>query len=1037
MNTPPDVERILGGLKDFQRATVEHVFARLYTDTDAIDRFLVADEVGLGKTKVARGVIAKAVDHLWDDVERIDVLYVCSNQSIARQNIRRLQLGDEPSTAPVLSRLSLLPRTPEALSEKVNLVPLTPGTSLDMRRGWATGIRDERVLLHQLLTRLWGPLGRRAVDVFRVTVGRSRFQRALREAADPHLLEGLLERFEDGAAPLRDELFALVEDFPPRRDPEPALVRRRRQLIAGLRHALALACVEALEPDIVVLDEFQRFSHLLDVDSEEAELARTLFEYEDAHAGDRVRLLLLSATPYKPYTDRADTSDDHHQDFLSTVRFLERDPERIQQLDEGLSGVRRALLDDEHTGLGDAVADVEASLRRVMSRTERLAGDATRSGMLSEHRIMLSPSPVDFDTFADLAAVAGEVGASQNVVEYWKSAAYPLELMEQYELKRALMRGLDNGGVAAPRAASTLLDWSAVDRYEEIDPGNGRMRWLVDEVHGAGAWRLLWLAPSLPYHRLGAPWSETSFATKRLIFSAWQVVPRSIASVLTYEAERRQHRSVFEAPDNTPEWRRNRGQQLVMTRSQARLTGMPIIGLIGPWQRLAQIGDPLTLRAGLDAPSAQDVLHASQERLRPLLDELPSGPTTGAPDERWYWAAPVLLDLEGASDDTLSWWRDDPTWFDDGEPRTAAAAEHVEQLLAVGDQRGADLGRRPDDLLAVLALLAVGGPGVVFLRAIRRRTEGGAASWSERETACRAAQAFVGYVNGPEPTSVIRGQVGGDEPMWRQTLTYAVEGCLQAVADEWVHLLRDGESLAGNDPETLTTLASTLEEALGLRTSTVLASELRAEDGRLQHVGDRRLRTSFAQRFGDARAEDDTGTIRPDQVRGAFNSPFWPFVLASTSVGQEGLDFHHYAHVVVHWNLPSNPVDLEQREGRVHRWKCHAVRRSLGARHGDAIEPGGDVWTQVFERAEAARTPDEPELVPYWMVTDPAVTIERHVPMLRTSREIGQLPDLLRRLARYRLVFGQPRQDDLLELLDQLAPLDDGELIDLRPPARP
>src|SRR3546814_9477258 len=34
-------------------------------------------------------------------------------------------------------------------------------------------------------------------------------------------------------------------------------------------------------------------------------------------------------------------------------------------------------------------------------------------------------------------------------------------------------------------------------------------------------------------------------------------------------------------------------------------------------------------------------------------------------------------------------------------------------------------------------------------------------------------------------------------------------------------------------------------------------------------------------------------------------------------------DFHPYCYRVYHWNLPSNPVDLEQREGRVHRYKGH------------------------------------------------------------------------------------------------------------------
>ena len=80
-------------------------------------------------------------------------------------------------------------------------------------------------------------------------------------------------------------------------------------------------------------------------------------------------------------------------------------------------------------------------------------------------------------------------------------------------------------------------------------------------------------------------------------------------------------------------------------------------------------------------------------------------------------------------------------------------------------------------------------------------------------------------------------------------------------------------------------------------------------------------------------------------LRRAFNSPFWPFVLTSTSVGQEGLDFHLYCHAVVHWNLPSNPVDLEQREGRV---MPHLAGEAgtLGFRHvgqvgHDAVEWAG------------------------------------------------------------------------------------------------
>ena len=57
----PSVEASLKPLKAFQRCTVEHAFHRLFTADDSTGRFLVADEVGLGKTLVARGIIARAI----------------------------------------------------------------------------------------------------------------------------------------------------------------------------------------------------------------------------------------------------------------------------------------------------------------------------------------------------------------------------------------------------------------------------------------------------------------------------------------------------------------------------------------------------------------------------------------------------------------------------------------------------------------------------------------------------------------------------------------------------------------------------------------------------------------------------------------------------------------------------------------------------------------------------------------------------------------------------------------------------------------
>jgi len=77
--------KVLSGLKHFQRRTVDHVFRRMY-GPDPVTKFLVADEVGLGKTLVARGLIAKAVTHLQaTGTRRIDIVYICSNAAIARR----------------------------------------------------------------------------------------------------------------------------------------------------------------------------------------------------------------------------------------------------------------------------------------------------------------------------------------------------------------------------------------------------------------------------------------------------------------------------------------------------------------------------------------------------------------------------------------------------------------------------------------------------------------------------------------------------------------------------------------------------------------------------------------------------------------------------------------------------------------------------------------------------------------------------------------------------------------------------------------
>lgn len=321
----------MAGLKDFQRTTVNYVFRRLYEDSPPARRFLVADEVGLGKTLVARGLIARSIKHLQaEGVDRIDVVYICSNVDIARQNVNRLNVtGRQEFNLP--TRITMLPIHLRQLKQHgINFISFTPGTSFDLKS--RSGMQQERALLYWLLGHAWRWHRRRHVGVFRVLRGTSELENFCRTVSwtpsevgsgDNQIDPGLAEAFRDelvkeeseshsrGAPSLHERFEGLAHRYRfARSDVD---WHGRQQLVGDLRHTLARSCVNALEPDLVILDEFQRFRHLLDGHDSAAELAQHLFAQVNA------RVLLLSATPYKMFTlpEEAQASDDHYADFCA------------------------------------------------------------------------------------------------------------------------------------------------------------------------------------------------------------------------------------------------------------------------------------------------------------------------------------------------------------------------------------------------------------------------------------------------------------------------------------------------------------------------------------------------------------------------------------------------------------------------------------------------------------------------------------------------------------------------------------------------
>lgn len=1048
-----DPAATLAGLKDFQRATVDYAFARLY-EQGSSRRFLVADEVGLGKTLIAKGIIAKAMAHLWQTQDQVNIVYVCSNADIARQNIKRLRIPGLPDAAQA-TRLTLLPLELKTMAANpVNFIALTPTTSFEQSKGG--GRYDERVLLYHLLDAQWQFNGRKAaLHVLRNQAGADRFQNHLdrfqQDRVNPEIRAGFaaelgqsIVRDRERKAPdLRQRFDALCEVYARSSSrPTGEEAQERTHWLGEMRQLLARVCLASIRPDLVILDEFQRFSHLLKDDNEAGELARDLFQ-SDGEIGARV--LLLSATPYRALSLHHETGDDHYSDFLSTLRFLENGAS--DEIETLLAEYRAALVDvmqpDGKTRLIRAVRALERRLRRSIARTERSAVPGSPR-MLQE----ISPPNVPL-TEHDVRGYLGAQSIADlikegDVVEYWKSSPYLFNFMDDYKLKKSFKAWEQERDLIelVRKHGDCFIDAARLANYQHVDPSNARLRGLIEETVGRGMWRLLWLPPSLQYYELSGPYAtpELQNVTKRLVFSAWHMVPRAAASLLSYEAERQMMRATAPRAKVTQDDRLKQRGLLRFNYSADRPTGLPVLLLVYPSLTLAAFCDPLAL-AGTEMLSATDVRDRLARRISELLSALDvTTDDGGTVDERWYWLAPMLLDETRYSGASREWWANPAlaqTWGLSSSSNETDAdgrwADHVQVArdTITGVRSGATpLGRQPDDLCEVLALAASAGPAIAALRALgRSRGDHFMEDGSVREAAGRVGHAFLSLFNHAEVIEFVR-SAKTDEPYWKMALAYAHAGGLQAVLDEYAHLLQEGSETSDRSAgEVARSLSDAIIAALTIRTANITIDAISAPPyTRSVQIRPERIRNRFAMRFGDQRSDedagapDDAGVTRKERVRAAFNSPFWPFVLVSTSVGQEGLDFHHYCHAITHWNLPSNPVDLEQREGRVHRYKGHAIRKNVAAAHGaEALRAAaGDVWQTAFGIAARERGLGSNDLEPYWLFSG-AAHIERHVPALPFSRDAARLHELRRALAIYRMVFGQSRQEDLMAyLLDQI-----------------
>ncbi|HBZ35492.1 MAG TPA: helicase, partial [Rikenellaceae bacterium] len=470
--------------------------------------------------------------------------------------------------------------------------------------------------------------------------------------------------------------------------------------------------------------------------------------------------------------------------------------------------------------------------------------------------------------------------------------------------------------------------------------------------------------------------------------------------------------------------------RLNFSTSDGEPRGMPLFCLLYPSQFLADCFVPIeALNEGLPLSEIEAKIKKTIADHLVQLNIEEDQNAISRTDERWYYLALFLLDSIEYREEWLAR-GGSLADFDDIEgdavqsthkARQNGFIAHIKALEDLLKGSNHKLGRKPDDLLDVLATIALASPSICILRTYKNFA--GADTNVPTEYPSQLAKIFINRMNTPESTSLIEAVSGNHNPQphWRKLLTYCKNGNLQAVFDEYVHVIVESNNLNRNEKR-MELLHGIIRDSMNIHTASYRIDTYNGFRDRIRDQkknNELQIRSHFAVAFTNSDGGLDKGQDRKKSVRNSFNSPFRPFVLATTSIGQEGLDFHYYCRKIVHWNLPSNPIDLEQREGRINRFKSLAIRQNIALRYGNQ-KFSKTIWPEMFEAAlENEKLDKGSELVPFWGLnhSEDMIKIERIVPMYPFSRDIAQYHRLIKILSLYRLTLGQARQEELLEYL--------------------
>ena len=240
-----------------------------------------------------------------------------------------------------------------------------------------------------------------------------------------------------------------------------------------------------------------------------------------------------------------------------------------------------------------------------------------------------------------------------------------------------------------------------------------------------------------------------------------------------------------------------------------------------------------------------------------------------------------------------------------------------------------------------------------------------------RDAAYRIAQGLRSLFNKPEIVALIRS--GDDESYWRAVLDHSVDGCLQAVLDEYAHVLVESEGLQDADHHrALRLLSETMVEALSIRTATNTVEQVSVAGSEI-HLEEHRINSHLAARYGRAQSNDQAA-LRESTIRTGLQLTV-PAVRARLDVRRPRRS--RLPHLQPR-DRALEPPEQSRRSGAARgarpplqgaRGQEERRRRATAApRLTRRLTIHG---TAMFDAAVDARAADDSDIKPFWIFTRP------------------------------------------------------------------